>query len=205
MKKTRAQIVVVSGASAGVGRATALAFAKEGAAVALLARCAERLQAAADEITALGGKALVIPVDVADAEQVNQAAARVEEEFGPIDVWVNNAMVTVLSRALEMTAEEYRRVTEVSYLGTVHGTLAALKRMRIHNRGTIVQVGSALAYRGIPLQSAYCAAKFAVRAHNRCRRCGRPRGYIRKFALCRICFRELALKGMIPGVTKSSW
>lgn len=163
MKKIPAHVVVVSGASAGVGRAAALAFAKEGAAVALLARSAKRLQAAAEEIIALGGKALVIPVDVADAEQVNRAAARVEEELGPIDVWVNNAMVTVLSRALEMTAEEYRRVTEVSYLGTVHGTLAALKYMRMRNRGTIVQVGSALAYRGIPLQSAYCAAKFAVR------------------------------------------
>lgn len=163
MTKRTTRVVVVSGASAGVGRAAALAFAKEGAAVALLARSAERLQVAAKEIIALGGKALVIPVDVADAEQVNRAAARVEEELGPIDVWVNNAMVTVLSRALEMTPEEYRRVTEVSYLGTVHGTLAALKYMRMRNRGTIVQVGSALAYRGIPLQSAYCAAKFAVR------------------------------------------
>ena len=163
MTKTPIRVVVVSGASAGVGRAAALAFAKDGAAVALLARSAERLQAAAEEITAAGGKALAIPVDVADADQVNQAAARVEEELGPIDVWVNNAMVTLFSRAVEMSPEEYRRVTEVSYLGTVHGTLAALKHMRARQRGAIVQVGSALAYRGIPLQSAYCAAKFAVR------------------------------------------
>lgn len=158
-----AKVVVISGASAGVGRATALAFAKEGAAVALFSRSAERLHAIAEEIIALGGKALPISLDVADPEQVEQAAARVEEELGPIDVWVNNAMVTVFSRAVEMTPEEYQRVTQVSYLGTVYGTLAALKYMRARHRGVIVQVGSALAYRGIPLQSAYCGAKFAVR------------------------------------------
>src|SRR5690554_2316222 len=157
------KVAVVTGASAGVGRATALAFARDGAAVALLARSAERLDAAVNEITALGGTALALPVDVADPDQLAQAAAHIEEELGPIDVWVNNAMVTVLSRAVEMTADEYRRVTEVSYLGTVYGTLTALQYMRARNRGVIVQVGSALAYRGIPLQSAYCAAKFAVR------------------------------------------
>jgi NAD(P)-dependent dehydrogenase (short-subunit alcohol dehydrogenase family) len=157
------KVAVVTGASAGVGRATALAFARDGAAVALLARSAERLDAAVNEITALGGTALALPVDVADPDQLAQAAAHIEEELGPIDVWVNNAMVTVLSRAVEMTADEYRRVTEVSYLGTVYGTLTALHYMRARNRGVIVQVGSALAYRGIPLQSAYCAAKFAVR------------------------------------------
>lgn len=157
------KVAVVTGASAGVGRATALAFARDGAAVALLARSAERLDAAVNEITALGGTALALPVDVADPDQLAQAAAHIEEELGPIDVWVNNAMVTVLSRAVEMTADEYRRVTEVCYLGTVYGTLTALQYMRARNRGVIVQVGSALAYRGIPLQSAYCAAKFAVR------------------------------------------
>lgn len=162
MAKTK-KIVVVTGASAGVGRATALAFAKKGATLALLARGLEGLQGAAREIEAVGGRALIIQTDVADAAQVEAAAARVEQELGPIDVWVNNAMVTVFSKAMDMSADEYRRVTEVSYLGTVHGTLSALKRMRPRNRGSIIQVGSALAYRGIPIQSAYCAAKFAVR------------------------------------------
>lgn len=157
------KIVVVTGASAGVGRATAIAFAKEGATVALLARGIEGLQGAAREIESLGGSALIIPTDVADAAQVEAAAARIEQELGPIDVWVNNAMVTVFSKAMDMTAEEYQRVTDVSYLGTVYGTLAALRRMRPRNQGSIIQVGSALAYRGIPIQSAYCAAKFAVR------------------------------------------
>lgn len=160
---SKQRVVVITGASAGIGRAAALAFAQDGAVVALLARDAERLAAAVEEITTLGGKALAIPLDVADPDQITHAAAQVEEELGPIDVWVNNAMVTVLSRAVEMTTDEYRRVTEVSYLGAVYGTLAALKYMRARNRGVIVQVGSALAYRGIPLQSAYCAAKFAVR------------------------------------------
>lgn len=157
------KIVVVTGASAGIGRATALAFAQKGAVVALLARGLEGLQGAARAIEAIGGKALIIQVDVADHAQVENAAARIETELGPVDIWVNNAMVTVFSKAMEMTAEEYRRVTEVSYLGTVYGTLAALRRMRERNRGTVIQVGSALAYRGIPIQSAYCAAKFAVR------------------------------------------
>ena len=163
MQTRRKKIVVVTGASAGVGRATAIAFAKKGATVALLARGLEGLQGAAREIEALGGKVLIIQVDVADAAQVDAAAERIEQELGPIDVWVNNAMVTVFSKAMDMTAEEYRRVTEVSYLGTVHGTLSALRRMRPRNCGSIIQVGSALAYRGIPIQSAYCAAKFAVR------------------------------------------
>lgn len=157
------QVVVVTGASAGVGRATAITFARQGAAVALLARGIEGLQGAAREIEAFGGKALVIPADVSVAAQIDAAAARVEQELGPIDVWVNNAMVTVFSKAMEMTTEEYQRVTDVSYLGTVYGTLAALRYMRPRNRGSIIQVGSALAYRGIPIQSAYCAAKFAVR------------------------------------------
>jgi NAD(P)-dependent dehydrogenase (short-subunit alcohol dehydrogenase family) len=157
------KVVVITGGSAGVGRATALAFVRQGATVALLARGIEGLQGAARDIEMMGGKALIIQADVADAAQVEAAASRVEEELGPIDVWVNNAMVTVFSTAAYMTAEEYKRVTEVSYLGTVYGTLAALKRMRLRNRGSIIQVGSALSYRGIPIQSAYCAAKFAAR------------------------------------------
>jgi short-subunit dehydrogenase len=163
MGNATGQVVVITGASAGVGRATAIAFAREGADVALLARSADGLQSAVDEINALGGTALALQTDVADAEQVEDAAKRVEQILGPIDVWVNNAMVTVFSRALDISPAEYRRVTEVTYLGTVHGTLAALRRMRERNRGCIIQVGSALAYRSIPLQSAYCAAKFAVR------------------------------------------
>lgn len=159
----KAKVVVITGATAGVGRATALAFAKSGAAVALLARGADGLDATAREIEDMGGTVLAVPTDVADAEQVEHAASRAEEMLGPIDVWVNNAMVTVFSKAVDMPSEEYRRVTDVTYLGTVHGTLAALKRMRPRNQGTIIQVGSALAYRGIPLQSAYCGAKFAIR------------------------------------------
>jgi NAD(P)-dependent dehydrogenase (short-subunit alcohol dehydrogenase family) len=155
-------VVVVTGASAGVGRATARAFASRGYAVGLLARGVDGLEAARGEVEALGSRALVVPTDVASAEQVEGAAAAVEGELGPIDVWVNNAMVSVFSSVMEMTDDEFRRVTEVTYLGTVHGTRAALRRMRPRNRGTIVQVGSALAYRAIPLQSAYCAAKHAV-------------------------------------------
>jgi len=163
MAGARREVVVVTGASAGVGRATAVAFASRGAAVALLARGDEGLQGARAEVEAAGGTALVIPLDVADAERVEAAAERIEAELGPINIWVNSAMVTVLSPVAQMTADEYRRVTEVTYLGTVHGTCAALRRMRARNRGCIVQVGSALAYRSIPLQSAYCAAKAAIR------------------------------------------
>jgi NAD(P)-dependent dehydrogenase (short-subunit alcohol dehydrogenase family) len=154
--------VVVTGASAGVGRATARAFGRLGARVGLIARGIEGLEGARREIEASGGEALALPADVADADAVEDSAARVEESFGPIDVWVNNAMVSVFSPVREMKPEEYRRVTEVTYLGVVYGTLAALKRMLPRDRGTIVQVGSALAYRGIPLQSAYCAAKHAI-------------------------------------------
>jgi len=157
------KIVVISGASAGVGRATAVEFARQGATVALLARGAKGLEGARAEVEAAGGKAWVRTLDVADAQQVDAAAAAIESELGPIDIWVNNAMVTVLSPVSQMSADEYRRVTEVTYLGTVHGTCAALRHMRPRNRGSIVQVGSALAYRAIPLQSAYCAAKFACR------------------------------------------
>jgi NAD(P)-dependent dehydrogenase (short-subunit alcohol dehydrogenase family) len=156
------EVVVVTGASAGVGRATVRAFAERGAHIGLIARGRDGLEATRREVEELGGHALVLPLDVAQADLVELAAAQVEEELGPIDVWINNAMTSVFSPVREMTAEEYRRVTEVTYLGTVYGTLAALRRMLPRDRGAIVQVGSALAYRGIPLQSAYCAAKHAV-------------------------------------------
>ena len=156
------EVVVVTGASAGVGRATAQAFARRGASVGLLARGRGGLEGAKNEVESAGGEALAISTDVSDAAAVEAAAHRVEEELGPIDVWVNNAMVSVFSPAKEMTPEEYKRVTEVSYLGTVYGTLAALQRMVPRNKGHIVQVGSALAYRAIPLQSAYCGSKHAI-------------------------------------------
>jgi short-subunit dehydrogenase len=157
------QVVVVTGSSGGVGRATAHAFAKRGARVGLVARGRESLDAAAEEVRSLGGEPLVLPTDVADAQQVEAAAAAVEERFGPIDVWVNDAMATVFARFVDVEADEYKRATEVTYLGTVYGTMAALRRMRERDRGVIVQVGSALSYRAIPLQSAYCGAKFAIR------------------------------------------
>jgi NAD(P)-dependent dehydrogenase (short-subunit alcohol dehydrogenase family) len=154
----RPRVVVVTGASAGVGRATVRAFARQGAHVGLLARGRAGLVGARHDVEALGGRALAIETDVADPNQVEHAAEAVEQMFGPIDVWVNNAMCSVFSPAKEMTPEDYGRVTEVTYLGCVHGTLTALKRMLPRNRGIIVQVGSALAYRGIPLQSAPTAA-----------------------------------------------
>jgi short-subunit dehydrogenase len=156
------RVVVVTGASAGVGRAIARAFGRRQASIGLLARDPARLERARGEIAALGGQALAIPTDVADADAVEAAAARVEERFGPIDVWVNNAMVSVFSPVRQMRAAEYRRVTEVTYLGAVYGTLAALERMLARDRGVIIQIGSALAYRAIPLQSAYCGAKHAL-------------------------------------------
>jgi NAD(P)-dependent dehydrogenase (short-subunit alcohol dehydrogenase family) len=159
---TRRQVVVITGASAGVGRATVREFAKQGASIGLLARKRARLETARKEVEDLGGRALVLPADVADPDQVEAAASRVEQEFGPIDVWVNNAMVSVLSPVKEMTADEYQRVTNVTYLGYVHGTLTALRRMLPRDRGIIIHVGSALAYRAIPLQSAYCGAKHAI-------------------------------------------
>src|SRR5918911_898058 len=148
--------VVVTGASAGVGRATARAFAKRGDRVALLARGEDGLDGAREEVESVGGTALPIPTDVADADQVEAAAERVERELGPIDVWVNDAMTTVFSPFKDLTPEEYKRATEVTYLGYVWGTMAALKRMLPRDHGTIVQVGSALSYRAIPLQAPYC-------------------------------------------------
>jgi short-subunit dehydrogenase len=157
-----AEVVVVTGASAGVGRAVARAFAADGAKVGLLARGEAGLEGARQDVEAAGGEALAVPTDVADPEQVEAAAERVEDELGPIDVWVNNAMTSVFGETWATTADEYRRVTAVTYLGYVHGTKAALDRMRPRDAGTIIQVGSALAYRAIPLQSAYCAAKHAI-------------------------------------------
>src|SRR5918999_1335603 len=167
----RPEVVVITGASAGVGRATVREFARRGAHVALIARGRDGLEAARREVEREGGRALVLPLDVADADAVERAAERVERELGPIDVWVNNAMVSVFSPVREMRPEEYRRVTEVTYLGYVHGTLAALRWMLPRDRGTVVQVGSALCYRGIPLQSAYCAAKHAVQGFTESLRC----------------------------------
>jgi NAD(P)-dependent dehydrogenase (short-subunit alcohol dehydrogenase family) len=164
-------VVVVTGASSGVGRAVARAYGKRHARVGLIARNTEALHACEAEIRASGGEALVCPTDVADADAVERAASLVEERLGPIDTWVNVAMATVFAPVKDTTAEEYRRVTEVTYLGYVHGTLSALRRMLPRDRGTIVQVGSALAYRSIPLQSAYCAAKAAIRGFTDSLRC----------------------------------
>ena len=162
MREMISKTVVITGASAGVGRATAREFARSGARIGLLARDAERLEAAAKEVRAASGEALPIPTDVADADAVEAAAEKIERELGEIEIWVNNAMVTVFSPFVEMSAAEFRRVTEVTYLGQVYGTMAALKRMLPRNRGCIIQVGSALAYRSIPLQSAYCGAKHGI-------------------------------------------
>jgi NAD(P)-dependent dehydrogenase (short-subunit alcohol dehydrogenase family) len=157
-----AQVVMVTGASAGVGRAVARAFGRRGASVGLLARGRAGLEGAARDVEAEGGRALILQADVADADRVESAAATLEERFGSIDVWVNSAMASVFSPVIEMEPAEFKRVTEVTYLGVVYGTLAALRRMKPRNHGVIVQVGSALAYRGIPLQSAYCAGKHAI-------------------------------------------
>ncbi len=153
---------MITGASAGVGRAAACAFARRGASIGLLARGRAGLEGAAHDVEEAGGRALILQADVADADRVDAAASLLEKTFGPIDVWINNAMTSVFSPVLEMEVGDYKRVTEVTYLGVVYGTLAALRRMAPRDRGVIVQVGSALAYRGIPLQSAYCAAKHAV-------------------------------------------
>lgn len=164
MKKDafRDKVVVITGASGGVGRATAWEFAKQGARIALLARGIEQLEGTKKEVEQYGGTAITVPVDVADADAVEAAAERIENELGPIDVWINNAMNSVFAPFKKIKADEFKRVTEVTYLGQVYGAMAALKRMQPRNKGSIVFVGSALAYRGIPLQSAYCGAKHGI-------------------------------------------
>lgn len=157
-----AEVAVITGASAGIGRATAREFARRGCSIVLIARGREGLEATAREVQELGVKALVIPTDVADADAVEKAADRAVEEFGRIDIWVNNAFAGIFSRFMDMSLEEFRRVVDVTFMGQVHGTRAALKHMRSRDSGSIVLVGSALAYRGIPLQSAYCASKHAL-------------------------------------------
>jgi NAD(P)-dependent dehydrogenase (short-subunit alcohol dehydrogenase family) len=165
------QTVVVTGASAGIGRATARLFGERGASVGLIARGYAGLDGAARDVEQAGGAALAVSADVADYQQVTDAAQQIEERFGAIDVWVNAAFTAVFSPFAEITAEEFRRVTEVSYLGFVYGTMAALSRMRPRDRGTIVQVGSALGARSIPLQSAYCGAKHAINGFTESLRC----------------------------------
>ncbi|HEX9051429.1 MAG TPA: SDR family oxidoreductase [Anaeromyxobacter sp.] len=171
MTRKRDRVVVVTGASAGVGRAVARAFGRQGAKVGLVARTKEALDDAAREIERAGGEALVLPLDVADADAVEKAADAVVARWGRIDVWVNDAMVSVFSPVKETKAEEYRRVTEVDYLGYVHGTKAALKHMLPRDAGHVIQIGSALVYRSIPLQSAYCASKAAIRGFTDSLRC----------------------------------
>jgi NAD(P)-dependent dehydrogenase (short-subunit alcohol dehydrogenase family) len=165
------QVVVITGASAGVGRATARAFADRGARLGLIARGQDGLKAARREAEERGTEAVVVPADVSDPGALERAANLIEERLGPIDVWVNDAMVSVFSPFQEMTAEDFKRVTEVTYLGTVYGTMTALRRMLPRDRGAIIQVGSALAYRGIPLQSAYCGAKHAIQGFTESVRC----------------------------------
>jgi NAD(P)-dependent dehydrogenase (short-subunit alcohol dehydrogenase family) len=171
MARSKPEVVVITGASAGVGRAAAVRFGKGGARVGLIARGRAGLEGARREVEAAGGQALVLPVDVTNAAEVEAAAERVERELGPIDTWVNNAMATVFGELESVTPEEFKRVTEVTYLGYVYGTRVALQRMLPRDRGTIVQVGSALAYRGIPLQAAYCGAKHAIQGFTESVRC----------------------------------
>ena len=160
--RSKPKVIVVTGASAGVGRATVRRFAKDGARIGLIARGRDGLEGAKSDVEAAGGRALACPCDVADARAVEEAAERIEEAFGPIDIWINAAFAGVLAPFSEMSLEDFERVTRVTYLGQVHGTYAALSRMIPRDRGAIVLVGSALAYRGIPLQSAYCGAKHAI-------------------------------------------
>lgn len=162
MPSTKKEVVVITGAGAGVGRAIVNEFADHGAHIGLIARNKERLDAARQYVEEKGGNALVLPCDTAHPEELEQAADRVENELGPIDIWVNCAMVTIFAPFLEIKPEEYKRSTEVTYLGFVWGTMAALRRMKPRDSGTIVQIGSALAYRSIPLQSPYCGAKHAI-------------------------------------------
>jgi NAD(P)-dependent dehydrogenase (short-subunit alcohol dehydrogenase family) len=164
-------VVAVTGGSAGLGRAIAHAYAKRGAKLGLIARNPEALAAAKKECEELGGQAIFVPTDVSDADAVERAATQIEQELGPIDIWINDAMVSVFSPVKEMEAADYKRVTEVLYLGFVHGTLSALRRMLPRDRGTIIQIGSALSYRSIPLQSAYCACKHAINGFTDSLRC----------------------------------
>ncbi|HEY0867179.1 MAG TPA: SDR family oxidoreductase, partial [Fimbriimonas sp.] len=157
------EVVVITGASAGIGRATALEFARHGARIGLIARDAEALEETLEEVIRAGGSGRVLPLDVSMPDRVEEAASAVERELGPIDVWINGAIVAMYSPVLDMRPEEFQRITEVGYLGQVYGTLAALRRMVPRNRGSIVLIGSGLGYRAVPLQSAYCAAKFALR------------------------------------------
>ena len=167
----RDKVVVVTGASSGVGRATVRELARRGARLGLIARGADGLAGAQADVEAAGSPALAVPTDVADAAQVDAAAEAIEQELGAIDVWINDAMVSVFAPFWEIEPDEYRRATEVTYLGAVYGTMAAVRRMRTRNAGAIVQVGSALAYRGIPLQSAYCGAKHAMQGFTESLRC----------------------------------
>ncbi len=160
------RVVVITGASAGVGRAVARELAREGAKIGLIARGIDGLEGTKRDLEQLGGEALILPLDVTDATALDAAAAMVEAKFGPIDLWINNATATVFAPIKETTPDEFKRVTEVTYLGVVYGTMAALRRMLPRDRGVIVQVGSALAYRGIPLQAAYCGAKHAIQGFN---------------------------------------
>ncbi|PYQ29586.1 MAG: short-chain dehydrogenase [Acidobacteria bacterium] len=162
----KGDVVVITGATAGVGRAVTREFARRGARIGLVARGIDGLEAAKREVEELGGQAIIARADVANHDEVEAAARATEEAFGPIDIWVNNAMASVFAPIRELTPEEVHRVTDVTYHGVVHGTMAALRRMLPRDRGTIVQVGSALAYRGIPLQAAYCAAKHAIQGFN---------------------------------------
>jgi NADP-dependent 3-hydroxy acid dehydrogenase YdfG len=171
MRRGKSEVVVITGASAGVGRATVRAFAQRGAKIGLVARGIKGLEGARKDAEDLGGRGLVLPTDVARPGEVEAAAEQVEQAYGPIDIWINAAMVSVFSPLKQMSFEEFHRVTEVTYLGVVYGTLAALKRMLPRDKGTIVQVGSALAYRSIPLQAAYCGAKHAIRGFTDSLRC----------------------------------
>lgn len=167
----KTEVIVVTGATAGVGRAVVEEFARHHAKIGLLARDETRLQQTVDAVKKLGGEAIAIPTDVADANAVEEAASKVEDAYGPIDIWINNAMTTVFASLKDIEPDEYRRATEVTYLGAVWGTMAALRRMRERDRGVIVQVGSALSYRAIPLQAPYCGAKFAIRGMTDSLRC----------------------------------
>jgi NAD(P)-dependent dehydrogenase (short-subunit alcohol dehydrogenase family) len=171
VSSNRRDVIVITGASGGIGRATAHRFARDGARIALLARGEHQLEATAREVRELGGEPLIVRTDVTDPKAVFAAAERVEQQLGPIDIWINNAMSTIFSRIQDVEPDEFRRATEVTYLGVVWGTQAALRAMRPRDRGVIIQVGSALAYRGIPLQAAYCGAKFACRGFTEAVRC----------------------------------